>query len=359
MGYEYRLKSAVWEITLACCFSCKYCGSGGGKARKDELTTAECLRVCGELADLGCRRVSLIGGEVFLRNDWAEIVRALTASGIRVSIITNGYVFDDGIAEALKSTGAESVAVSLDGLRGVHDKYRQDGSFDRAVRAIRFLASHGIPVSVISTLNAKNARQLPEFCAFLRSLPIFAWQLQACSPMGNAAKSGIDCFFDPREVIRFVEDYRADVPFSLGIADNIGYFTPEEGNLRGRENAPFAGCGAGLSSVGIDSVGNVRGCESMYDDRFIEGNLRGRSLRDIWEDPDAFSYNRSFTPSLLTGACAECEHAPFCAGGCRSYNYFVHGKLYEAPRCARNAKREPPENRAKDAFAHRKEKKKT
>ena len=37
----YTLKNCVWEITLACCFSCKHCGSGGGKARSDELTREE------------------------------------------------------------------------------------------------------------------------------------------------------------------------------------------------------------------------------------------------------------------------------------------------------------------------------
>lgn len=73
----------------------------------------------------------------------------------------------------------------------------------------------------------------------------------------------------------------------------------------------------------------------MYDERFIEGNLRQRRLRDIWEDPEAFAYNRRFTPELLTGDCARCRMGPWCAGGCRSYNYFVHGKLYEAPVCAR------------------------
>ena len=40
-NYKFRLKTCVWEITLACCFSCKYCGSRAGKARENELTTEE------------------------------------------------------------------------------------------------------------------------------------------------------------------------------------------------------------------------------------------------------------------------------------------------------------------------------
>ena len=51
----FKLRSCVWEITLGCCFSCKYCGSKAGKARKNELTTEECLDVAKQLAELGCR----------------------------------------------------------------------------------------------------------------------------------------------------------------------------------------------------------------------------------------------------------------------------------------------------------------
>ena len=75
----YTLLSCVWELTLACCFRCAYCGSNGGKARENELTTAECLDVARQLSELACRRVNLIGGEVFLRSDWETIVTALTS----------------------------------------------------------------------------------------------------------------------------------------------------------------------------------------------------------------------------------------------------------------------------------------
>ena len=118
---RFVLRHCVWELTLACPFRCAYCGSGGGVARPDELSTAECLDVAAQLADLGCRRVSLIGGEVFLRPDWREITAALTARGVRVCIITNGYRMTPALIGDLKALDIESVAVSLDGPERVHD----------------------------------------------------------------------------------------------------------------------------------------------------------------------------------------------------------------------------------------------
>ena len=281
MTKKYKLRSAVWEITLSCCFSCAYCGSCGGKARENELSTLECLGVVEQLRALGCHRVSLIGGEVFMRGDWETIVRALTGAGIKVCIITNGFTMTERIINALKDASVESVAVSVDGPEDVHDAFRQKGSYERAFRAIKVLTDAGIPVSVISALRADNYKRLPEFYETLKDCPIFAWQLQACSPMGNAKKNALDVKFDAGYVISFVAGIVKDAPFSVGCADNIGYFTQDETLIRGRHGACFGGCGAGIDSIGIDSVGNVRGCESMYDERFNEGNLRQRTLEDI------------------------------------------------------------------------------
>lgn len=334
---HFKLKKCVWELTLACCFSCQYCGSKGGKAREQELSTRECIDVARQLAELGCERVSLIGGEVFMRPDWDIIAKELSSLGVRVSIITNGFLFSEELISRMKKCGIESVAVSLDSVEAVHDKYRQAGSYRRARQAIEILSRNEIPVSVISTLNSENVEKLEEFYQELCECKLYAWQLQACSPMGNAAEMGNGYKFDFRKAIDFVVSHLEDSPFSIGIADNIGYYTPQEGILRGNQSgkAVFTGCSAGLTAIGIDSAGNVKGCEALYDERFYEGNLRTKTLKEIWESPDSFSYNRKFRLENLTGKCKTCEHGHICAGGCRSYNYFVHGKLYESPFCAK------------------------
>ena len=337
-AFPWALDSVVWELTLRCCFRCAYCGSRAGEARASELTTAECLDVAAQLSELGCRRVNLLGGEVFLRPDWREIAAALTERGMKVCVITSGFTLTPAILEDLAALNIESVAVSLDGPERVHDAGRQKGSYARALKAIRALTDRGIPTSVISALRADNVPLLGEFYGTLKGYPIFAWQLQACSPMGNASSGAMDTRFDPLEVIRFAALEAPRAPFMILVADNIGYFTPEETAIRGGRGLSFGGCSAGLSTLGIDSEGNVRGCESLYDESFIEGNLRQKSLRAIWEDENAFAYNRAFTPDRLTGKCARCAAGEYCGGGCRSYNFFAGGKLYESPLCPRQPK---------------------
>ena len=60
---------AVWEITLACDLKCNHCGSRAGKRRSSELTTDECLDLVRQLARMGTREVTLIGGEAYLRRE--------------------------------------------------------------------------------------------------------------------------------------------------------------------------------------------------------------------------------------------------------------------------------------------------
>ena len=332
--FPYHIRTAVWEITLACCFHCEYCGSSGGKARENELSTEECLDVARQLAESGCRRVSMIGGEVFMRKDWPSIVEALTSRNVKTCIITNGFRMTDEIISALKRVNIESVAISIDGPERVHDRFRQKGSYVRAFETMDVLSSAGIPVSVISALRSDNAPLLPEFFETLKRTPIFAWQIQACSPMGNALKNAVDVRFDAKAVMEFIREVNGTASFYVGAADNIGYYTLEEPYVRGIDGLTYGGCSAGLTTIGIDSVGSVRGCESMYDPRFNEGNLREESLLGIWMKPGAFSYNRDFTAENLTGTCRDCVYGEYCAGGCRSYDYFTTGNLYENPLCA-------------------------
>jgi len=93
------------------------------------------------------------------------------------------------------------------------------------------------------------------------------------------------------------------------------------------------GCMAGLQVIGIDSVGNVRGCQSLYSDKFIEGNLRNESLASIWNKENAFAYNRNFKPEMLRGKCGTCDQSSQCAGGCRQLSYFISGSCYESIYC--------------------------
>src|SRR5688572_18472029 len=81
---------AVWEVTLRCDLACRHCGSRAGRSRPDELTTEEALDLVAQMAELGVKEVTVIGGEAYLREDWTEIVRAVRAHGMTCTMTTGG-----------------------------------------------------------------------------------------------------------------------------------------------------------------------------------------------------------------------------------------------------------------------------
>src|SRR5687767_14088537 len=107
---------AVWELTLRCDLACRHCGSRAGRARPDELDTAECLDLVRQMAELGVKEVTLIGGEAYLREDWLEILRASRARGMIATTTTGGRGMTAERARAAGEAGLQSASVSLDGL---------------------------------------------------------------------------------------------------------------------------------------------------------------------------------------------------------------------------------------------------
>src|SRR4249920_113617 len=99
---------AVWEITLRCDLACRHCGSRAGKARPDELSTAECLDLVRQMAELGVKEVTVIGGEAYLRDDWTEIVRAIRDHGMSATMTTGGRGITEERAKIARLAGLES-----------------------------------------------------------------------------------------------------------------------------------------------------------------------------------------------------------------------------------------------------------
>jgi MoaA/NifB/PqqE/SkfB family radical SAM enzyme len=114
----------VWEITLACNLKSVHCGSRAGHRRAKELSTGECIDVVRQLAELGTRENSIIGGEAFVRKDWLTLVRAIRDHGMDCTMQTGGYKLSRQMIEAAAEAGLLGLRVSLDGLQQLHDRLR-------------------------------------------------------------------------------------------------------------------------------------------------------------------------------------------------------------------------------------------
>ncbi len=339
---HYSLSGCNWELTLRCSLNCMHCGSIAGHARSSELTLEECFRVADELIALGCKDITMIGGEVFLFKGWDQLAEYLSDNGIVVNIVTNGYKVSEAEIEQIKRARLINVGVSIDGMELNHNRIRgREDAFQRIRQTLELLKKNDISVCAVTTLMKMNYADLEELYNFLLEYDVAVWQLQLVSAMGNMTDKE-DFLVTPgqvREVIAFIREKNKRRQMLVVAADSIGYFNDNEAYIRGKSSpiCCWGGCYAGLTNLFIDSVGNVKGCGALYADAFIEGNVRTTSLADIWNNKEAFAYNRKFTTELLSGKCEGCDVGTECRGGCRSSNYFSTKSLYSSAFCCRNS----------------------
>ena len=327
---------AVWEITLACNLNCMHCGSAAGKKRPDELSTKEALDLCESLKEIDCKGVALMGGEPLLRPDWADISKRVHELGMELSIITNGWLGQDKrIAQQILDLSPECVTVSLDGADPlVHDMIRGvDGSFDRAIKALRHYASLGIPTTAITTVHKLNLQELVKIRDLLRGLGV-AWQIQMATPFGRLERKHVLTPDEYYSVAMFIASTRKLYSKELLVAGahDMGYFSNILPDLQVKG---WHGCQAGISTLGIQSNGNIIGCLALGDG-FIEGNVKDRPLQEIWNDESFSKYSRYYKKEDMKGHCSRCEFWERCGGGCSTVSYSMTGELHQDPYCTRH-----------------------
>jgi radical SAM protein with 4Fe4S-binding SPASM domain len=335
---------AVWELTLRCDLACQHCGSRAGHARSDELSTKECLDLVAQLAALGIKEVTLIGGEAYLRSDWLDVIRAIRQHGMDCTMTTGGRGMNPERAAQAAAAGLMSCSVSIDGTETIHDRVRAlAGSYRAARAALANLRAVGVPVTVNTQINRLSWSCLPELLDVLIAEQAHGWQLALTVPMGRAADHP-EIVLQPYELLDVFPVIASLVPradaanIRIFPGNNVGYFGPYDALLRRHTPQKHSGsCGAGRSVLGIEADGTIKGCPSLQTADWAGGNVRNTPLVDLWERSKPLRYTRDRTPDDLWGYCKTCYYAADCKSGCTWTAHSVFGKPGNNPYCHHRA----------------------
>jgi radical SAM protein with 4Fe4S-binding SPASM domain len=337
----------VWELTLKCDQTCAHCGSRAGFGRSNELTMKEALDLTDQLIQMKPKEVVLIGGEAYLHEGFFEIIKKLSYHNIHVTMTTGGRGVTPEMAREAFRSGLESVSVSIDGLEDNHDLIRRaKGSFQTATNALHYFKEAGCTTASNTNINRINKEDIEELFLHLKSNGISSWQLQITTPLGRAADRP-NLILQPWDLIDLMPRI-AEIKkkaFANGIlimpGNNLGYFGPEEANLRslslpGKDH--WMGCQAGRFVMGIESHGTIKGCPSLQSVPYVGGNIREKSLADIWNNSPELSFTRNRSVENLWGFCRICPFAKTCLGGCSFTSHSLFGKPGNNPYCHYRAK---------------------
>ena len=341
----------VWNFTRMCNLRCKHCYENAGpKPDLDELTTEEAKRIIDEFKREGVVAIAFSGGEPLMRRDFFEIAKHASDRDFYVSVATNGTLITPEVAKKLKEAGVQYVEVSLDGFEKTHDEFRGiEGSWRRSVKGIKNAIAAGLDVGVATTITKYNLKEISEFLDFLeREIHPRRFIHFNFIPTGRG-KDIIEADLSPREreeLLDFLYQKLVDPNFkmdvlstapqyavtSLTFFDRFGgpvvatHFINQRAAemLKGKAKAlaPFiGGCGAGRLYIALEPNGDVKPCVFIP---IVVGNLREKSLREIWLSSPVFKKIRE--RKNFKEGCKSCPYLNIC-GGCRARAYGYFGDL--------------------------------
>lgn len=344
---------AVWEVTLRCDQACSHCGSRAGKPRSVELDPEQALEVARSFVRLGCREVSLIGGEAYLRDDLEDIVRLLADAGVYVTMQTGGRTLTVERARSLKDAGMQAVGVSVDGPAHAHDQLRANkGSHASALRALEACRAAGLIVAANTQANKLSLDHLEATYHELRRYGLQGWKVQVTVPMGRAADHP-EWILEPWQIVVVIDtlaalqEHAAEHPYDngeiMGIypGNTLGYYGPHELALRSRPGgyeSHWIGCRAGINVVSVESDGTVKGCPSLPTAPYAAGNVTELSLEAIWQHSKTIRFARDRELEELWGRCKSCYYASVCRGGCSWMAHCALGRRGNNPFCYHRVK---------------------
>ncbi len=309
---EKQLDSLYWqkhyiqkmhlELTYRCNFRCVHCYNTTHAGAESELTTQIWERILDELAEMGCFLLIFTGGELFVRKDALDVLQAACDRGFTIRLNTNGSLINEAALQRFEVMRPylQSVDISFYGATAdMHDALaRRPGSYMNTLRGLKLLHEANFPlVSKYVTLR-DNFDGIPLFEADMKNLGVrYIVHSGSVIPQTNRNSA-------PLVQLLTDEQYRELViTRAAGSRPEPQYCRP--GHVRGA----------------ITPMGHVSPCEWLTD--FKLGNLRDRSLRDIWYGEEFLAFRRRFEQEA---ACPSCELRTGCER-CPAHSYLETGDL--------------------------------
>ncbi len=336
---EFKPFLVALNLTKRCNLKCAHCyldatTKAGGTS--DELTTEECYRLIGQIAEVnrGCLLV-ITGGEPLTRPDILDIARHAVSLGFMVVFGTNGMLINDRMAKQLVEIGVMGVGISIDSLdRHKHDRFRGlPGAWEGALAGIEASKRNGLQFQVHFSAQPMNYQELPDVIEWAHQLgaKVLNVFFMVCTGRGEELTDITPTQYE--EVLGYLvdcQDKYTDMLVRARCAPHfkrLAYEKDPNSPITKARGYMGGGCLAGTNYARVTPNGELTPCPYMP---LSAGNIREKSFVDLWENSDIFE---SFRYPHLKGKCGDCEYSEIC-GGCRARPYVDHGDwLDEDPWC--------------------------
>lgn len=242
--------------------------------------------------------MNISGGEPTLREDLLEIISYIKENGAVPMLLTNGMVFTEGFAQKVKEAGCNNLQVSIEGLGDYNDSIRGEGTYEKAVQAVKNAKAAGLNAVIGTTLSRGNIGNIKEF---FRTLDGLADKFHVREVTGIGAGADLD--------LLTLEDRKEFYEFAYNWDGQTRIFVEDPPYCTIADDLPDkrAGCAAFICLLCVDVDGSVYPCRKAP---VKMGHVD--DLEDAWNSETA----KRLRTRDFNGKCGTCDIKWSC-GGCR------------------------------------------
>lgn len=317
---KVRPSSALVYVENRCHLKCEHCyESEESHPSHLKMSADDYARVFDDLAGLGVLRLTLTGGEIFLRKDILDIVAHAKQRRFFLTLYTSGTLIDEKKADRLRDLKVNEVHISVYSHDpALHDEFTGvKGSHAKSTRALRLLHERGITTVLKSNLTTFNVDHLDQLTALATSLGA-DWQLDP------SVRARMDGDPHPLKYALSPDELRRKVISRPDLAMHFRKRSAEQ-VCEGKDpmlDDDSVMCAAAQSTLAVGADGSVLACGFFP---VAAGNLKERSLSDIWFGSAQLDEVRRKRFATMT-ACGSCDVKSTCSP-CMAQSMIEHGDI--------------------------------
>jgi pyrroloquinoline quinone biosynthesis protein E len=326
--------AALAELTHRCPMQCPYCSNPLELERAaTEMDTETWCRVIGEIADLGALQIHFSGGEPLVRKDLEPLMKAASEAGLYTNLITSAVLLTEERLRALVAAGLDHVQISFqDSEPGGGDRiggYR--GAHEKKVAAARMVRATGLPITLNMVVHRQNLHHLEAMFDMAVELDAHRVEIAHVQYYGWAYENRAALLPTRAQLDRSIEIVEAAHERYKG-RFAIDYVVPDY--YARRPKACMGGWGRRF--LNVSPSGKVLPCHAAETiPGFTFDSVLERSLKDIWENSEAFQRFRG--TDWMPEPCRSCERREVDWGGCRCQAFAITGNAADTdPACERS-----------------------
>ena len=330
MKHTKNMNHISWNVTMKCNLYCKHCyrESSPQEETDDELTTEEGKKLLSDMKKANLGVIVFSGGEPLLREDIFELIEYACSLGIMPLMGSNGTLITPEVAQRLKASGLNAIAISVDSLnKEIHDEFRgKEGSLDLTLAGIKNSIDAGLRVQVNTTISKYNLDDIDEVMEYADKIGALSSHMLFLVDVGRGKNIDVTQL-DKRQykdTINKIIEKDLDIKIKPTCAPQYKV----EAMFKDIPTVGGRGCIAGISYCSILPNGDVHICP--YTPVKVD-SIRERDFDDIWQNNEVFLQLRDY--SQYKGKCGSCGYIDIC-GGCRARAFSATGDWLEAdPYC--------------------------